>query len=33
MADESADPCFDKSGAKANDVPQSHANRRFNAML
>jgi hypothetical protein len=32
MADESANLCFDKSGAKADDVPQSHANRIFNEM-
>lgn len=33
MADESANLCFDKSGAKAGDVPQSHINRIFNEML
>lgn len=32
MADESANLCFDKSRAKADDVPQSHANRIFNEM-
>ena len=33
MADESANFCFDKSGAKVDDVPQSHINRIFNEML
>ena len=33
MANESANLCFDKSGTKADDVPQFHANRIFNEML